>query len=145
MNRCCELRTIAVVARLGTVSAAARALKLHRATVLRHVDLMEESLGVRLFLRHARGYTPTAVALELAEVAETAQFQIDQIAANEQTDQASSYGLVRITATSLMAQTFLPYVAAELPTSRGLFIECVTGLGFEAACRTFGLDARHFS
>lgn len=132
MNRWFELRTVAVVARLGTVSAAARELQLHRATVLRHVDLMEESLGVRLFLRHARGYTPTPVALELAKVAESAQVQIDKIAASEQADKASSAGVVRITATSLMAQTFLPYVAAKLPALPSLFIECMTGLGFEA-------------
>ncbi|MEL7116610.1 MAG: LysR family transcriptional regulator [Pseudomonadota bacterium] len=132
MDRWFELRTIAVVARLRTVSAAARELQLHRATVLRHVDLMEDSLGVRLFLRHARGYTPTPVALELARVAENAQAEINKIAASEQTEEASSTGLVRITATSLMAQTFVPYVAAQLATSQGLFIECVTGLGFEA-------------
>ncbi|MEL6167386.1 MAG: LysR family transcriptional regulator [Pseudomonadota bacterium] len=132
MDRWFELRTIAAVAQYGTVSAAARALRLHRATVLRHVDLMEESLGVRLFLRHARGYTPTAAALELSEVAERAQTEIDKIASTEQDKQTTGSGLVTITATSLMAQIFMPYVAAELRKSPGLFMKCVTGTQFEA-------------
>jgi len=68
-----EVRTVARVARLGTVSAAARALGVHRSTVQRHVDRMEEALGIRLFLKHARGYAPTEAALELRRVAETAE------------------------------------------------------------------------
>ena len=54
-----EIRTAYQVARIGTVSGAAEALGVHHATVIRHIDALEASLGVKLFQRHARGYTPT--------------------------------------------------------------------------------------
>ena len=55
MDRWDELRTAYAVARLGTVSAAATQLNIHRATVVRHIDALEEALGGRLFQRHGRG------------------------------------------------------------------------------------------
>lgn len=54
-----EVRTALVVARAGTVQSAAAELGVHRATVHRHIDILEEALGSKLFLRHARGYVLT--------------------------------------------------------------------------------------
>ena len=54
-----EVRTAYQVARLGTVSGAAEVLGVHHATVIRHIDALEGRLGVKLFQRHARGYTAT--------------------------------------------------------------------------------------
>ena len=54
-----EVRTAFQVARLGTVSGAAEVLGVHHATVIRHIDALEGKLGVKLFQRHARGYTAT--------------------------------------------------------------------------------------
>lgn len=62
-----EIRTAWHVARAGTVSGAAEALGVHHATVIRHVDALEARLGVRLFQRHGRGYTPTEAGQMLAE------------------------------------------------------------------------------
>src|SRR6056297_2891573 len=64
-----EIRTAHHVARLGTVSGAAEALGVHHATVIRHVDALEERLGVKLFQRHARGYTATEAGQDLLQVA----------------------------------------------------------------------------
>ena len=57
-----EVRTAFQVARMGTVSGAAEVLGVHHATVIRHIDAIEGRLGVKLFQRHARGYTPTEAA-----------------------------------------------------------------------------------
>ncbi|MCG8540561.1 MAG: LysR family transcriptional regulator, partial [Clostridia bacterium] len=64
-----EIRTAACVARMGQISGAAEALGIHRATVHRHIDMLEASLGAKLFLRHAKGFTPTELGLELLRVA----------------------------------------------------------------------------
>lgn len=69
MDRWTELRTAYSVAQLGTVSAAAEKLNLHRATVNRHIDALEDALGGRIFIRHARGYVVTELGQELIEVA----------------------------------------------------------------------------
>lgn len=74
-----EVRTAWQVARLGTVSGAADVLGVHHATVIRHIDALERRLGVRLFQRHARGYTPTDAGRDLLRVAEAAADQFGQL------------------------------------------------------------------
>ncbi|APZ53005.1 LysR family transcriptional regulator [Salipiger abyssi] len=75
-----EIRTAYQVARLGTVSGAAEVLGVHHATVIRHIDALEARLGVKLFQRHARGYTPTEAGQDLARVAQTTDDQLQQLA-----------------------------------------------------------------
>lgn len=75
-----EIRTAWQVARLGTVSAAAAALGVHHATVIRHIDALEARLGARLFQRHARGYAPTEAGRALLDAAQGASDRFDQLA-----------------------------------------------------------------
>ncbi|MBL9062442.1 LysR family transcriptional regulator [Tabrizicola sp.] len=70
-----EIRTAFQVARLGTVSGAAEVLGVHHATVIRHIDALEKRLGVKLFQRHARGYTATESGRDLLAVAQTTEEQ----------------------------------------------------------------------
>jgi DNA-binding transcriptional LysR family regulator len=74
-----EVRTAFQVARLGTVSGAAEVLGVHHATVIRHVDALEGRLGVKLFQRHARGYTPTEAGEDLMRVAQATDDQFNQL------------------------------------------------------------------
>ena len=74
-----EIRTAAHVVRHGTISAAADALGVHRATVIRHVDALEQELGQKLFQRHARGYTPTEIGLDLLRVADATEEQFGEL------------------------------------------------------------------
>ena len=74
-----EIRTAFQVARLGTVSGAAEALGVHHATVIRHIDSLEASLGARLFQRHARGYTPTEAGRDLLGAAQEAEDRFAQL------------------------------------------------------------------
>ncbi|MBA84823.1 LysR family transcriptional regulator [Thalassobius sp. S69A] len=75
-----EIRTAYQVARMGTVSGAADVLGVHHATVIRHIDALETRLGVKLFQRHARGYTPTEAGQDLLRVAQGADDQFSQLA-----------------------------------------------------------------
>lgn len=74
-----EIRTAYHVARMGTVSGAAEALGVHHATVIRHIDALEKRLGVKLFHRHPRGYTPTEEGQELRRVAQATDDQFQQL------------------------------------------------------------------
>ncbi|MGR3660248.1 MAG: LysR family transcriptional regulator [Paracoccaceae bacterium] len=71
-----EIRTAYEVAKHGTVSGAAAELGVHHATVIRHIDALEHRLGVRLFRRHARGYSATEEGRELFRVASVTDEQI---------------------------------------------------------------------
>ncbi len=75
-----EVRTAYHVARVGTVSGAAEVLGVHHATVIRHIDALEERLGVKLFQRHPRGYTPTEAGDDLLRVAQATDDQFSQLA-----------------------------------------------------------------
>ncbi len=74
-----EIRTAYHVARMGTVSGAADALGVHHATVIRHIDALEGRLGVKLFQRHARGYTSTEAGQDLLQVAQATDDQFTQL------------------------------------------------------------------
>ncbi len=74
-----EVRTAYQVARLGTVSGAADVLGVHHATVIRHIDALEGRLGVKLFQRHARGYTATEAGQDLMRVAQATDDQFGQL------------------------------------------------------------------
>lgn len=74
-----EVRTAFHVARVGTVSGAAEVLGVHHATVIRHIDALEDRLGVRLFQRHARGYTTTEAGEDLLRVAQATDDQFSQL------------------------------------------------------------------
>lgn len=76
-----ELRTAYEVAKSGTVTAAAEALHIHRATVIRHIDSLEDELGTKLFQRHGRGYTPTETGKDLFQVAGIADAEFSQLKA----------------------------------------------------------------
>lgn len=75
-----EIRTAFQVARKGTVSGAAEKLGVHHATVIRHIDALEQRLGVKLFQRHARGYTATEAGQDLLQVAQATDDQFTQLA-----------------------------------------------------------------
>ncbi len=74
-----EIRTAMHVAQRGTVSGAAEAMQVHHATVIRHIDALEARLGIKLFQRHARGYTPTEAGRDLLAVAQTTSEQFAQL------------------------------------------------------------------
>ena len=74
-----EIRTAYHVAKIGTVSGAADVLGVHHATVIRHIDALEGRMGVKLFQRHARGYTATESGQDLMQVAQATDDQITQL------------------------------------------------------------------
>ena len=76
MNMWTEIHTAMLVGREGTVRAAAEKLGIHRATVSRHIDTLEENLETKLFLRHQHGYTPTPAGRQLMQAAEKADLAI---------------------------------------------------------------------
>jgi LysR family glycine cleavage system transcriptional activator len=56
------LRAFEASARLGSFSRAAEELHVTHGSICRHVAALEVHFGRRLFVRHARGVTPTAAA-----------------------------------------------------------------------------------
>ncbi|MEL6179016.1 MAG: LysR family transcriptional regulator [Myxococcota bacterium] len=114
MDKWNEIRTAYTVARLGTVSEAAKQLGLHRATVVRHIDTLEETLGGKLFQRHPRGYTTTEAGQDLMRVAQATEEQFLQLAGRTQGRSEHVSGEVVVTSVELLA----PFVVMALRSFR---------------------------
>jgi len=112
MDKWAELRTAFQVAKLGTVSAAAEALGYHRATVNRHIDLLEAEIGARIFIRHARGYALTEVGEDMLRVAEKTESLIDDLAGRVQGGKAQIDGEIKLTILAPFAGILMPAVTA---------------------------------
>lgn len=97
MDKWAELRTAYQVAKLGTVSAAAEALGHHRATVNRHIDVLEAEIGTRIFIRHARGYALTEVGEDVLRVAQKTESLIEDLAGRVQGGKAQIDGEIKLT------------------------------------------------
>lgn len=123
-----EIRTAWQVARLGTVSGAADALGVHHATVIRHIDALETRLGVKLFQRHARGYTPTEAGRELLDVAQGASEQFEQLASRIKGQSDTITGELTITAISGIPGLLTPAIAAFQAAHPGLTIRFLTDM-----------------
>jgi len=121
-----EIRTAAYVARLGTISAASAALGVHRATVTRHVDALEELLGARLFQRHARGFTPTELGQELLRIADATDSQFGELhrLARGAADQVN--GTVTVTALDVLVPFVLPMLARVQAEHPAMIIDLVS-------------------
>jgi len=106
-----EFRTALQVARLGTVSGASEVLGVHHATVIRHIDALEGRLGVKLFQRHARGYTPTEAGEDLLKVAAVTEEQLTQLVGRIKGRSDVVTGDLIITTVTGMAETLIPTLA----------------------------------
>ena len=106
-----EVRTAYQVARLGTVSGAADALGVHHATVIRHIDSLEDRLGVKLFQRHARGYTATEAGLDLLQVAQTTADQFAHLAGRLRGQGSAVTGELLVTSVSTLSELLIPVLA----------------------------------
>lgn len=105
-----ELRTALMVARLGTISAAAVALGVHRATVNRHVETLEGAFGAPLFQRHARGYALTDTGREMLEVAGRADEMFADLAGRARGKAGQLSGSLIVTALAGVAPLVMPAV-----------------------------------
>lgn len=122
-----EVRTAYQVARMGTVSGAAEVLGVHHATVIRHIDAIEGRLGVKLFQRHARGYTPTEAGQDLMRVAQATDDQLSQLSGRLKGQGDDVSGELVVTSLISMAPQIVPVLTAFQMNHPGLIVRYLTG------------------
>lgn len=109
-----DLRFFLELQRSGRLLTAAKRLKTTHATVARHIEAIEQSLGTALFVQHAQGYqlTPAGEALlKHAEAMENVALQAQE----EITQSSAPLGKIRLGVTEGLGTMFL---ASRM---RGLF------------------------
>jgi DNA-binding transcriptional LysR family regulator len=126
MNNWDEIRTAFQVARMGTVSGAAEVLGVHHATVIRHIDALEGHLGVKLFQRHARGYTATDAGRDLLQVAQATDDQFAQLAGRIRGQGEGVSGELVVTSLSDLSPLLTPALVAFQAENPGLTVRFLT-------------------
>ncbi|MGY3437519.1 MULTISPECIES: LysR family transcriptional regulator [unclassified Marinovum] len=122
-----EVRTAYQVALQGTVSGAADVLGVHHATVIRHIDALEDKLGAKLFQRHARGYTPTEAGDDLLRVAQATEDQFNQLQGRIKGRGEGVAGELVVTSLVGMAGQFAPVMAQFQRDYPNVIIRYLTG------------------
>ena len=110
MDNWMAVRTALYVARLGTVSAAAKDLEIHRATVIRHIDELEQEVGGKLFQRHARGYHLTEAGQDFLNIASATEEQLIDLAGRIRGKSSQVLGKLIVTSVEIMDDYLLPAI-----------------------------------
>ncbi|MCF2871045.1 LysR family transcriptional regulator [Octadecabacter sp. G9-8] len=122
-----EIRTAFQVARIGTVSGAADVLGVHHATVIRHIDALEQRLGVKLFQRHARGYTATEAGQDLMQVATATDDQFTQLAGRIRGQGEGVSGDLVVTSLVILSPLLTPVMVKFRRENPDLTVRFLTG------------------
>ncbi len=111
----------------GSLLGAARVLKQAQPTLGRHIDALEQQLGVSLFERTGRGLVPTAQARAIAEHARGMQSSADALSRALSGSEPLARGSVRLTASQVVAAFALPPLLLQLrDVAPDIQIEVVT-------------------
>jgi DNA-binding transcriptional LysR family regulator len=102
-------------------------LGVHHATVIRHIDALEGKLGVTLFQRHARGYTPTEAGEDLLRVAKATDAQFGQLEGRIKGRGEEMSGELVVTSLENMAQLMAPILADFQEEYPDIIIRYLTG------------------
>ncbi len=122
-----EIHTAARVAKLGTVSAAADQLGIHRATVIRHIEQLEKHYGAKLFIRAKAGYTPTDLGRELQRVAELADSRFSELERIVKSQADHLQGELVIATLDLLIPDLLPVIDCYVQDFPDMKVHVVAG------------------
>jgi DNA-binding transcriptional LysR family regulator len=101
-------RSFLAVARCGSLSGAARVLRLTQPTLGRHIDELETGLGTPIFTRSPQGLIPTETALALVPIAEAMESAADAMVRAASAKSGEIAGVVRVTASEIVGAEVLP-------------------------------------
>jgi DNA-binding transcriptional LysR family regulator len=107
-------RSFAAVVAAGSLSAAARRIGYSQPTLGRHIETLEQQLGVLLFDRTLQGLKPTATALRLYEPVKAAEQSLAEASLVAEGSAGQLEGTVRITSSTVVSHYILPPMLRDL-------------------------------
>lgn len=102
------LQVFAAVMETGSFTKAAELLRVSQPTVSRSIGSLEETLGVSLFIRTARGLSSTPTSLELLDYVRKMEDAADGLLRTASGQTTNLSGTVRISSSESLAMTILP-------------------------------------
>lgn len=110
----------------GSLSKAAITLNINHTTVLRHVNQLEDSLGIKLFIRHQRGYQLTDAGFLLLNKMPQVHSQITRLQNMLCDSEGEITGILRITSVLTYSKILNPALRAFIKQHPKLRIELVS-------------------
>lgn len=107
------LRSFTAVVRTNSLSGAARSLGMTQPTIGRHIEALEEQLGVSLFVRSQLGLAPTSAALDLMPFAETMASASDALVRAASGEGEAETGIVRVTSSEVIGIEVMPDIVCS--------------------------------
>ncbi|WP_420588492.1 LysR family transcriptional regulator [Bacterioplanoides sp.] len=134
MDKWNEIRTAYMLAKLGTLSATATELGIHRSTVMRHIDALEAHLEVVLFQRNDKGYLPTEAGVEVMRLGEVTDSHFSNLPQRLQNKEQHLEGKLTITTVSELAPMLMPVIKQYQQQHPAMTVEIIGDL------RNFNLE-----
>ena len=106
-----DIRSAYKVAKHMNLAAAADELNVHRATLIRRIDTIESALGVKLFIRHKHGYTPTDAGAEFIDIVDEVEVDLSAFSARMLGQNRELSGHIHVTSAEICAPIVLPLIA----------------------------------
>ncbi|MQR00639.1 LysR family transcriptional regulator [Glaciimonas soli] len=107
-------RSFLSVLKEGSLSAAARALGTTQPTVGRHIEALEQALGIVLFTRSQSGLAPTEIALAIRGYAEAVESTVASLERAASSQGNGVAGVVRVTASDVIGVEVLPAIITRM-------------------------------
>ncbi len=108
-----KLRYVLIVAKKGSIAAAAGELGVNRTTVLRRIEGFQQDLGCRIFERGKSGYALTLEAEKIIDAAQEVESTIFNIQRQIEGRELKLEGVLRVTTTdTLMVSKIGPHLAS---------------------------------
>lgn len=98
----------------GSLSAAARRIGYSQPTLGRHIETLEQQLGVTLFDRTLQGLRPTETALRLYQSVAAAEAKLSEATLIAEGSTGDLEGTVRITASTVVSHYILPGILRSI-------------------------------
>jgi DNA-binding transcriptional LysR family regulator len=125
-----DLRLIRAIGAAGSLTGAARRLRVDHSTAFRRLGIIEKRVGARLFERARNGYTPTAAG-ELAIAATTNILSdLDDLERRLAGEDLRPSGIVRVTTTDTLLELIGPILAALRSERPEIMVELVVDNAF---------------
>ncbi len=126
-----QLKTFILVAETGSLSRASDRLRLAQPALSRHIKLLEEEVGLTLFVRHGRGMDLTEIGREFLERVSGLVFQLEKSIDDVRLFSAEPRARVTLglmpTISHILASRIARRVAEDLPHVSLRIVEGLTG------------------
>jgi DNA-binding transcriptional LysR family regulator len=125
-----DLRLIRTIASAGTLSGAARLLKVDHSTAFRRLGAIELRLGAKLFERARDGYTPTSAGEEAITAGTRVLAELADLERRLAGEDLRPSGVVRVTTTDTLIDVIAPVLTALRAEHPAITAELVVANSF---------------